>query len=357
MINAHGGMFRHVAQIVVNGNFALASGPGAVVQSTGIVGDTANATAFKPAGVARLVGNSAVIEVMSRDVGVAGFVDRANYVYGTIELAGANARLINAADNVVGAEALYVNNLIVPSGTALILNGLNVYARATQINGTLIGGTINSVSDGGPVNFAQQYPGQILNVGEVDVWTFFGRSGRGFSLSVSPKNGNLASSINYVSVEVLKPDGSVLTWADNTIHPAGTALNLLALTLPSDGIYTGFRYHTVDQPFSVGRYVLTAYDSTANDETLPLNKQVSGSIKSAYAIDRWRFSANANTQVLFDLVNRSNTNLVFTFTGPQGQAIFVDRSADSEPIDLQVSRRVCSSRTASTRTPGNTRSV
>src|SRR5438309_1648273 len=45
-------------------------------------------------------------------------------------------------------EAVYVNSLTVPAGTTLDLNGLHLYARATQIAGTILGGSVGMVADG-----------------------------------------------------------------------------------------------------------------------------------------------------------------------------------------------------------------
>ena len=39
-------------------------------------------------------------------------------------------------------EALYVDDLIVPAGTTLNLNGLNLYIHTAQVEGTIIGGAI-----------------------------------------------------------------------------------------------------------------------------------------------------------------------------------------------------------------------
>ena len=77
---------------------------------------------------------------MSEDLGnvAAGFVN--NFAYGTLELGnGTYVQLVDQAQNSPGTkpEALYVENLIVPAGCTLDLNGLSVYARAFQVNGTV----------------------------------------------------------------------------------------------------------------------------------------------------------------------------------------------------------------------------
>ena len=59
-----------------------------------------------------------------------------------------------------------------------------------------------------------------------------------------------------------------------------------------------------------------------------------GTIENPYSVDRWDFSATANTQVRFDLINRSSTSIVFDFTGPEGWEAFVSLSSDSGLITL-----------------------
>ena len=106
---------------------------------------------------------------MSSDRGDAPISYTNNFTYGTIELApGTNLILVDNDDNAPGAEGLYVNSLIVPAGSTLDLRDFNVYARATQIDGSVIGGLINPGADGGAISFAQPYLGQILNIGETD---------------------------------------------------------------------------------------------------------------------------------------------------------------------------------------------
>ena len=81
---------------------------------------------------------------MGRDLGniPAGYTN--NFAHGTLQLAGGvTVTLVNSADNVPGPEALYVDTLIIPAGTTFNLAGLPVYARNTQISGSVINGTIS----------------------------------------------------------------------------------------------------------------------------------------------------------------------------------------------------------------------
>ena len=96
-------------------------------------------------------------------------------------------KLFNSMTNSPGAaaEALYVNNLVVPAGTTLDLGSLHLYTRTTQINGIVIG-TISLVPDSGPILYDTPTSGNIATVGQVDEWTFFGRAGRAVTVIGNP---------------------------------------------------------------------------------------------------------------------------------------------------------------------------
>ena len=84
-----------------------------------------------------------LLEAMSQDLGnvAAGFNN--NFAYGTLELtANTYVELVDNAANSPGntPEALYVNDLIVPAGATLNLDGLHLYAQTEQINGTIVTG-------------------------------------------------------------------------------------------------------------------------------------------------------------------------------------------------------------------------
>jgi RHS repeat-associated protein len=320
------------------GSSVLRSTPGSTLQLSpgSLTGTSRNSDHFSAQGRLLFTGTGArQLEVMGRDVGNVAAGHARNFTYGTIELAsGANVTLVNNADNLPGAEALYVNNLIVPAGTTFNLNGINVYARAAQVNGTLLGGALNPVADGGALAFGQPFPGQIANSGEVDAWTVFGRAGRGLSVSVTPSNAAILPPLNFAAVEILNPDGSVLAAADNVAGGSGSVLNLLGLTLPADGTYTIRIKAHADRVDATGRYVLTPFDSTVDERSLALGQHATGAVENPYALDRWTFSANALTQVQFRLINRSSADVVFTLSGPEGYTGFADLGADSALTNL-----------------------
>jgi RHS repeat-associated protein len=148
----------------------LASGLGSSLNiSSSLLGDTRNADLYSPQGTLRLDGfgteaSPQLLEVMGHDLGTdaAGF--RRNFAYGTLALSNNTyLRLVDQSNNSPGEEpeALYVNSLMVPAGTTLDLNGLQLYARATQINGAIAGGSVEQIPDGGPIEFGVPTPGSI----------------------------------------------------------------------------------------------------------------------------------------------------------------------------------------------------
>src|SRR6185503_6986103 len=106
----------------------------------------------------------------------AGFGD--NFAYSTLRVTD-YVKLLDAADNAAGsgAEALYANNLIVQNGATLDLNGLHVYARLTQISGSIVNGTVTTLASGGDLPMNSTAPA-TLATGATHDWTCFGRNGQ-----------------------------------------------------------------------------------------------------------------------------------------------------------------------------------
>ncbi|MGP0064470.1 MAG: beta strand repeat-containing protein, partial [Isosphaeraceae bacterium] len=141
--------------LTINGQGGLSVSTNSTLQVSGnLLGNTTNAAGFNPIGTVVLdsasgTGNPPqLLEAMSQDLGnvAAGF--NQNFAYGTLQLtANTFVELVDNADNAPGGtpEALYVNDLIVPAGATLNLDGLHLYARTEQISGTLIvGGAVVS---------------------------------------------------------------------------------------------------------------------------------------------------------------------------------------------------------------------
>src|SRR5262249_43210175 len=134
-----------------------------------------------------------LLEVMSRDLGnvAAGFTH--NFAYGTLALSSSTyVQLVDNAHNSAGAgaDALYVNGLVVPSGATLDLHGLQVYARGAQIQGQIRNGSGSFVPSGGSLVLNQPSSGALNTAGQVDDWTFFGRAGQAVTAVVSTATGN-----------------------------------------------------------------------------------------------------------------------------------------------------------------------
>jgi len=88
------------------------------------------------------------LEAMSEDLGPyeAGFV--ANFAYRNLTLANKTyVQLVNNANNTDSdkPEAVYVDTLVVPAGTTLDLNHLHLYARTSQIGGTILKGRVEPI--------------------------------------------------------------------------------------------------------------------------------------------------------------------------------------------------------------------
>ena len=135
--------------LTINGQGGLSTSSGSVLEVSGnLLGTTQNAAGFNPLGTVVLNGNGTssspqLLEAMSQDLGnvAAGFSN--NFAYGTLQLA-ANTyvELVDNAANSPGnsPQALYVNDLIVPAGATLNLDGLQLYVHTEQINGTIMTG-------------------------------------------------------------------------------------------------------------------------------------------------------------------------------------------------------------------------
>ena len=306
-----------------------------------LLGSTANADQYAPLAVVRFDGTGTAIdpqqlEVMGSDQGAvpAGFTD--NFVYSTLSLSNNTyLQLVDLSDNTPGVdpEALYVNSLIVPAGTTLDLNSLALYARAAQIGGTIVGGTFVQIPDSGPIELASPTPGAISVAGELDEWSFFARGGRSVTVAVDTgSSAVLTPRLNWAYVELVDATGSVLASASSTA--AGQTVTLTDVAIPSDGTYRVRIKAPVGHLTVTDNYLVSIWDVTADVSALLLNKQVTGTIENPYSVDRWTFSAQANTQVRFDLVNRANSNIVFDLIGPAGWEGFTDLAADSELITL-----------------------
>ncbi|MFP4053627.1 MAG: LamG-like jellyroll fold domain-containing protein [Phycisphaerae bacterium] len=146
----------------VNGSLRVGAGGYLAGDSSGLftisgdlLGDTTAAVAFAPAGTVRFDGAGTPdqpqrLEAMSWDIGGIDMGTVDNFFYGTIALAGSTyVKLVDESDNTPGSapEAVYASKLVVPAGTTLDLNGLNLYAATLDVQGEIVGGSAGEVGD------------------------------------------------------------------------------------------------------------------------------------------------------------------------------------------------------------------
>jgi RHS repeat-associated protein len=330
--------------VAINDTGRLSSSAGTVLSLAGnLLGTTNNRDLFENDGRVLLTGfgTTRLVEAMGRDLGNinAGYDD--NFAIGSLTAAGGvTIKLVDLADNSPGAgpEALYVNTLIVPGGVTLDLNGLRLYARAFQGGGQVINGTVSLSTDGGSLVLGSPAPGTLSTIGQVDPWTFFGRAGQQVLVTLNTGASGtptpLSPALNYAQIVLRDPEGNVLASAFNDVT-AGVDVSLLSGLLTLEGTYTievlapaGIRSN------STGNYLLRVEDATVRDFDLQLNRSVNGTLANPANVDRWSFSALANEQINFDLLNTSASALRFDLTGPSNWSGFSNLSADSGLITL-----------------------
>lgn len=294
-------------------------------------------------GTLRLDGTGSTIvpqqlEVLSRDLGTMGAGFENNFALGSLVLANSTrVQLVDLADNAAGAgaEALYLNSLVVPVGTTLDLNGLKVYTLATQIGGAIVGGTVMQIADSGPLPINTATPGVIGVPGELDEWTFFGRGGSTLGIVLNPGTGGFAPALTpalgFAEARLLDAAGNVLATA--TSVSGGALASITDLVLPADGNYRVQVRAATGHLGDTGNYTVAVYDVRNDNAALPLNQPVFGSIETPFSVDRWTFSATANQQVSFDLRAAASPDLRFDLTGPNGP-VFSGLNADSGLFNL-----------------------
>ena len=322
----------------------LNTSPSSTLSISGnFLGSTQSIDSFNPLGIVRLDGAGSTIvpqllEVMSRDLGTAAAGFDHNFVFGTLALANSTrVQLVDQSDNAsgAGAEAIYVNSLIVPVGTTLDLNGLHLYTRAAQIAGNIVGGAITQIADSGPLAAGTPTPGVIGVAGELDEWTFFGRGGHTLAVIVNP--GSTGSSpaitprLDFAEADLLDAAGNVLKTV--TSASAGALASFNDFILPADGDYRIQIRAAAGHTANTGNYTVAFYDVRHDSTALTPNQQVFGSIETPFSADEWTFAGSLTQQVRFDLRAASSSGIVFDLTGPNG-AVFTGLTADSSLITL-----------------------
>ncbi|MBI3959975.1 MAG: RHS repeat protein [Chloroflexi bacterium] len=324
----------------------LVQASGTLVPNAGIGGNTVKSNRMITVGSLRFKRNAARewrnLEAMGADKGldIAGFSD--NFVIGSLILeSDARVQLVDWDDNSPGAglEAIYVNLLVVPAGSTLEMNGIKVYARAAQIDGTIENGSVELFTDSGPISFGIPVAGSIAVGGEVDEWTFYGQAGRTISILANPgSNGARTAAapyLDWIEVSLVAPFVGTLASQSNT--QSGAPVVLSNIILPGSGTYSIRVRAPSGHSDAIGNYVLTLSGSQASEAILPFNQQVFGRIISLSSVDRWNFAAVAGQQIRFRLINRTSSGLLFRLTAPDGSNLFDNQATDSSLITLPQS--------------------
>ena len=348
-LQAVGSTLAIYGSVAIDGSNHLSSNTsGTITISGNLLGNLQSPAFYTPQGSLILNGSGTaaapqLLEVMGHDVGLdpSGFTG--NFAYGTLALASNTyVKLVDQSPNTTSGtpEALYVNSLIVPTGATLDLNGLHLYSRAAQIDGTIVGGTLNQIPDSALLTLNTPSPGAINPAGQLDEWSFFERAGRSVTVLVDPGSGAASGpaspGLGWVLVRLLDTMGNVLATADNRATGFGTIVTLNGVLLPTDGTYKIQIQTPTGHTAATGNYVVTTWDATPNEFPLNLDQTVTGGIVSAASVDHWNFSAVAGQQVQFHLVSAA-PGIAFRLTGPGGFVGFDNLQGDSPLVTLSAS--------------------
>ena len=288
------------------------------------------------AGLPQLLG------AMSADRGNTPAAFENNFGYGVLDIANNTyVQLTNQVQNQsgVGIKAVYVNSLIIEPGATLDLNGLSLYARAAQLGGTVMGGTVSQAPASGPIALGTPTPGAISTAGELAEWTLFGRGGESVTVIVNSGSGGApppaSPTLDWAQVQILDSAGNALSTATNAT--AGQVVALTIVSLPADGTYRVQVRASASNAASTGNYMITVWNVSPSVSQIQLGQQASGRIATPYSVQRWTFSAVAGQQIRFNLLNSSDAGVVFDLQGPAGWLGFTDLAASSPLITLPAS--------------------
>ncbi len=341
LLEAHkGGSLSLNGTLRIDGMGAFVSRlPGKIWVNGNLLGNSQNASWYLPQDEVRLggSGNSTspqLLEVMSQDLSAAGAGLSDNFAYARLSLTNRTyVRLVDQSDNAVGAdaEALYVGTLSVASGATLDLNGLHVYVRALDAAGTIVGGQVTLISDGGPIASGMPTPGSVAIQGEVDPWTFTGATGETVSVALNPGNSGGSNPpaafpphLAYAQVQLIAPDGTVL--ATGSSSSSGEVVFLPEIELFANGLYRVEVRAAPSQGSSTGNYLLTVTEGK-----YPYVKAHVPTGRIAGPVDSVVFSFNQT----IDQSSFSPADDVVQFTGPRGQLVPTGLVWDS-PRELRV---------------------
>src|SRR5262249_13625025 len=135
----------------------------------------------------------------------------------------------------------------------------------------------------------------------------------------------LAPFLNVANLRLLDPAGNLLASGNSTAN--GQIVSLLAVSLPTDGVY---RIQVRGgSPSAVGNYALTLQDSRVDTYPLVFDQKAVGVVDTTTSVDRWTFAAAANQQVQLNLLGASTSSVRFKLTGPNNYVGFSNLAASS----------------------------
>jgi hypothetical protein len=345
----NGGYLGVLAPVAIANSGSLNVAPGGTIYFYGnLLGSPQSPSDFQPLGTVDLIDSSAspaapqLLEAMSADLGAvpAGFVH--NYAYGTLNLwSDSSVELVDQTHNTntTTPEAVYANELIVPQGATLNLNGLHLYVRGAQIAGTVVGGSVTIVPVTNAITPGTPAFGGLSIPGSVDSWTFTGTAGESIAAALNPGGGGpipaFPPRLDFGQIELVDSSGTVLATASSAT--AGSTALINGFTLPSTGTYTIDVQASTAAPASTGNYVLSVYNVTPVVAPLALNAPVSGTIDNPYAVNQYVFNVPAGSHVQLQVLYRSSSDVTFNLNGPGGFVGFANLGSNSSVVELPVS--------------------
>ena len=204
---------------------------------------------------------------MSQDFGAIpnGFVN--NFAYGKLALANNTyVRLVDLSHNatVSGTEAVYANTVVVPAGCTLDLNGLHLYAHSVQVSGTVVNGSIGQVLNFPPMALNLNTPtaGSILQLGQMDEWTFTGTAGKTVSVLINPgasgSSAPVSPQLQWATIQLLDPNDIPIATGSDIV--SGNIISLGGVSLSTSGTYKIHVNAGALHTSATGNYLVSAWD-------------------------------------------------------------------------------------------------
>jgi RHS repeat-associated protein len=281
------------------------------------------------------------LEAFSADLGTVaeGFVENASL--GSLTVSGGTLTLQDIRENAPGgaSEAVYVDSLFVGPSAVLDLNGLNLYARAAAIEGTVIGGTISLIDGTGQLTLNLPVTGSISAPSEIDQWSISLTAGDSVTLIVDPGGSQpglpLPPQLGRNRARLISPSGQIL--AERQSVSNGEIVRFDAVAILESGDHLVEISATDSLPDATGNYRLMVGEGTLDISPLIVNTRLNGQIEKLYSVDRWTFAASEGTLIGIDLLGSNTFGLSLSLVGPGGESVIVEETGSIDPFVLPAS--------------------